>query len=194
LSTDFIVLNLSHIIAKMKIKACVMSIATLAILLLIPSDVSAGLKEGDCEVCITVLKRFMDTVLPKEDSTKPDKIEAAFKDFCEDLKLKENRFCYYLGGTKDAATGILGELSKPLSWGMPVEKVCEKLKKKDKQVCELRYDKQIDLKNVNLKKLKVRDLKKILNDWDETCDGCIEKGDFIKRIEDLKPKYVKDEL
>ena len=46
--------------------------------------------------------------------------------------------------------------------------VCEKLKKKDKQVCELRYDKQIDLKNVNLKKLKVRDLKKILNDWDET--------------------------
>jgi len=178
----------------MKIKACVMSIATLAILLLIPSDVSAGLKEGDCEVCITVLKRFMDTVLPKEDSTKPDKIEAAFKNFCEDLKLKENRFCYYLGGTKDAATGILGEMSKPLSWGMPVEKVCEKLKKKDKQVCELRYDKQIDLKNVNLKKLKVRDLKKILNDWDETCDGCIEKGDFIKRIEDLKPKYVKDEL
>ena len=26
------------------------------------------------------------------------------------------------------------------------------------------------------------------------CDGCIEKGDYIKRIEDLKPKYVKDEL
>ena len=70
-----------------------------------------------------MLKRFMDTVLPKEDSTKPDKIEAAFKNFCEDLKLKENRFCYYLGGTKDAATGILGEMSKPLSWGMPVEKV-----------------------------------------------------------------------
>ena len=47
--------------------------------------------------------------------------------------------CYYLGGTDDAATGILGEMSKPLSWGMPVEKVCEKLKKKDKQICELRY-------------------------------------------------------
>ncbi len=47
--------------------------------------------------------------------------------------------CYYLGGTEDAATGILGEMSKPLSWGMPVEKVCEKLKKKDKQICELRY-------------------------------------------------------
>lgn len=50
-------------------------------------------------------------------------------------------------------------------------------------------DKQIDLNNVDLKKLKVKDLKKILNDWDETCDGCLEKPDFIKRIEELKPKY-----
>jgi len=50
-------------------------------------------------------------------------------------------------------------------------------------------EKQIDLNTVNLKKLKVRDLKKILNDWEETCEGCIEKTDFIKRIEELKPKY-----
>jgi mesencephalic astrocyte-derived neurotrophic factor len=50
-------------------------------------------------------------------------------------------------------------------------------------------DKQIDLNTVDLKKLKVRDLKKILSDWDETCDGCLEKPDFIKRIEELKPKY-----
>ena len=127
-----------------------------------------------------------------------------------------------MGGTADAATGILGEMSKPVSWGMPSEKVCEKLKKKDKQICELRYgmcsllirflklilkiysnlnyfsksltEKQIDLKSVDLKKLKVRDLKKILNDWDETCEGCLEKGDFIKRIEELKPKHLREEL
>ena len=40
----------------------------------------------------------------------------------------------------------------------------------------------------------VKELKKILNDWDEGCDGCLEKGDFIKKIEQLKPKYVRDEL
>merc|ERR1719414_2262415 len=85
-------------------------------------------------------------------------------------------------------------MSKPFSWGMPADKVCEKLKKKDKQICELRYEKQIDLKTVDLKKLKVRDLKKILGDWDEGCDGCLEKGDFIKRIEELKPKYMREEL
>ena len=55
-------------------------------------------------------------------------------------------------------------------------------------------EKQIDLKNVDLKKLKVRDLKKILNDWDESCDGCLEKSDFIKRIEELKPKHLREEL
>lgn len=49
--------------------------------------------------------------------------------------------CYYLGGLDESATGILGELSKPLSWSLPAEKICEKLKKKDNQICDLRYGK-----------------------------------------------------
>lgn len=55
-------------------------------------------------------------------------------------------------------------------------------------------EKTIDLKTVDLKKLRVKDLKKILSDWDEICDGCIEKAEFINRIELLKPKYVREEL
>lgn len=123
--------------------------------------------------------------------------------------------CYYLGGLEESATGILSEMAKPLSWSTPVDKVCEKLKKKDNQICDLRFgiwllfthvnqqisefwfchlEKSIDVKTVDLKKLKVRDLKKILSDWDETCEDCIEKGDFIKRIEVLKPKYVREDL
>lgn len=47
--------------------------------------------------------------------------------------------CYYLGGVEDSATGILSEMSKPLSWSMPADKICEKLKKKDNQICDLRY-------------------------------------------------------
>lgn len=154
---------------------------------------SLALKPGECEVCVKTLERFSGT-LTKDQLTKPAVIEKEFKSFCKDLKSKENRFCYFLGGTADAATGILGEMSKPLSWGMPALKVCEKLKKKDRQVCELAYDKQIDFKSVDLKKLKVRDLKKILSDWEETCDGCLEKGDYIKRINEVKPKHVRDEL
>lgn len=151
--------------------------------------ITFALKEGECEVCVKTVEKFAATL---SDNVKndPKKIEAEFKKFCKGSKNKENRFCYYLGGLEESATGILGELSKPLSWSMPADKICEKLKKKDAQICDLRFDKQIDLNNVDLKKLKVRDLKKILNDWDEICDGCIEKTDFIKRIEELKPKYM----
>ncbi|XP_011499903.1 PREDICTED: mesencephalic astrocyte-derived neurotrophic factor homolog [Ceratosolen solmsi marchali] len=149
-----------------------------------------GLKEGECEVCVATVNNFAQTL---SDEVKSDykKIESMFKTFCKGTKNKENRFCYYLGGLEESATGILGELSKPLSWSLPAEKICEKLKKKDAQICDLRYEKQIDLNTVNLKKLKVRDLKKILDDWDEVCDGCIEKTDFINRIEELKSKYAK---
>ncbi|KAM0734377.1 Mesencephalic astrocyte-derived neurotrophic factor-like protein [Formica fusca] len=147
-----------------------------------------ALKEGDCEVCVAVVDKFSQT-LTEDIKSDPKKIETKFREYCKGTKSKENRFCYYLGGLEESATGILGELSKPLSWSMPANKICEKLKKKDAQICDLRFEKQIDLNTVNLKKLKVRDLKKILNDWEETCDGCIEKTDFIKRIEELKPKY-----
>ncbi|CAG2057985.1 unnamed protein product, partial [Timema podura] len=152
-----------------------------------------SLKKEDCEVCITVVERFSNSLSPEVKSD-TKKIENEFRDFCKALKNKENRFCYYLGGMEDSATGILGELSKPLSWSLPADKICEKLKKMDNQICDLRYDKTIDLKTVELKKLKVRDLRKILNDWDEVCEGCIEKTDFIKRIEELKPLYVREEL
>ncbi|ODN02405.1 Mesencephalic astrocyte-derived neurotrophic factor [Orchesella cincta] len=156
-------------------------------------SLSEALKEGECEVCIKVMSRFSDDL---DDDVRKDhkKIENQFRKWCKGAKGKDNRLCYYLGGLEESATGILGEMSKPLSWNMPADKICEKLKKKDSQICELRYEKQIDFKTVDLKKLKVRDLKKILNDWDEDCDGCIEKSDFIKRIEELKPRYVKDEL
>jgi len=152
-----------------------------------------ALKEGDCEVCVGYLTKFKNS-LDSSILSNPKEIEAEFRKFCKDAKGRDNRFCYYLGGLEESATGILGEMSKPMSWGMPIEKVCEKLKKKDVQICDLRYEKQIDLNNVDLKKLKVRDLKKILNDWDETCDDCLEKGDFIKRIEQLKPKYMRLDL
>lgn len=43
---------------------------------------------------------------------------------------------------------------------------------------------------MDLKKLRVRELKKILDDWGETCKGCAEKSDYIRRIDDLMPKYA----
>lgn len=152
---------------------------------------SSALKEGQCEVCVKVIDRFISSI---DDDVKktPDKIETAMKKFCKNLKGKEERFCYYIGGLETSATNILRIISKPISWHMPADKVCEKLKDADSQICELKYDKQIDLSSVNLKKLKVKDLKKILSDWgeDNACKGCAEKSDFIKVVEELMPKYA----
>ena len=86
-------------------------------------------------------------------------------------------------------------MSKPMSWNMPADKICrEKLLKKDSQVCDLKYDKQIDVNAVDLKTLKVKDLKKRLSDWGEDSKGFTEKNEFIQRIEELKSKYAPKEL
>ncbi|RCN29230.1 hypothetical protein ANCCAN_25011 [Ancylostoma caninum] len=55
-------------------------------------------------------------------------------------------------------------------------------------------DKPLDWKNIDLKKMRVKELKNILNEWGEVCKGCTEKSEFVKKIEELKPKYVKEEL
>jgi len=143
----------------------------------------------NCEVCVKFLGKFIDSL---DSDTKSDykSIEAAFRKTCKTAKKDDNRLCYYLGGTEDSATSILNELSKPMSWGMPADKICMKLYRKDEQICDLKYDVEIDLAKVELKKLKVKDLKNILTNWDEQCKGCTEKSDFISRIEELMPKHA----
>lgn len=51
-------------------------------------------------------------------------------------------------------------------------------------------EKSYDFANLNLKKLKVGELKQILADWGETCRGCSEKDDYIRLVEDVLPKYA----
>lgn len=154
---------------------------------------AAKLKDGDCEVCIRVVNDLEKAVKDAGVST-PDKIETVIEKYCAKAKLKENRFCYYIGATEDAATKLVKEVSKPLSFSVPAEKICEKLKAKDGQICELKYEKELDWANINLKKMKIKELKKILSGWGDSCKGCVEKGDFVNRIETLKPQFVKEEL
>jgi len=148
--------------------------------------------EQHCEVCIKTLSTFADS-LTADEKTKPERIEKAFKTFCGKVKVdtKEHRLCYYIGALETSATYAIGDLSKPLSWGIPAEKICrERLSKTNPQICDLKYEKQIDVNAVDLAKLKVKDLKKILSDWGEAADF-IEKSEFIKRINEVKDKYIK---
>lgn len=168
---------------------CLGGLSVALALALVPGG-SEALKEGDCEVCVGFLGRFYESLKENEVKFNSADIEKALVKSCKEAKGKDNRFCYYIGATSDAATKIINEVSKPLSYHVPVEKICEKLKKKDSQICELKYDKQLDLSSVDLKKLKVKDLRKVLEEWGESCKGCAEKSDFIRKITELMPKYA----
>ncbi|KAM9860236.1 mesencephalic astrocyte-derived neurotrophic factor [Aulostomus maculatus] len=170
---------------------CVSGLAVALALALVPVPVPVeALRDGECDVCVTFLGKFYQSLQDNNVMFTSAAIEKALLKSCKDTKGKENRFCYYIGATTDAATKIINEVSKPLSFHVPVVKICEKLKKKDSQICELKYDKQLDLSTVDLKKLKVKDLKKVLEEWGESCKGCAEKSDFIRKITELMPKYA----
>lgn len=166
------------------------ALACLAIITVI----DAKKDERECEVCVGAINKFKkgetDAVI-----SDPKKSEVAFKKFCKNLPRvgKENRFCYFVGGTEDAATGILSNLLKPLSYHMPAEKICAKLKAMDTQICELRYDVKPDFSR--LKKMKVRELKNILSSWGEdmACRVCAEKQEFVAKVRELMPKYEPEE-
>ena len=53
---------------------------------------------------------------------------------------------------------------------------------------QLSPDKEIDLNTVDLSKLRVKELRKILGDMGGSCNGCLEKDEFIRRIKDLHGK------
>jgi len=147
--------------------------------------------EQHCEVCIKTVNTFVET-LPEADKSKPEKIEQAFKKFCSKVKVdsKEHRLCFYIGALETSATYAVADLSKPLAWGIPPEKICrERLFKTNPQICDIKFERQIDVNAVDLNKLKVKDLKKILSDWGEAADF-IEKSEFIKRINEVKDKYT----
>jgi hypothetical protein len=170
---------------------CFAVVSVTLTLLFLQSAAGAQMKEANeenCEVCVKFLRKFAAS-LDGSKSSDPKYVEKEFKKTCKTAKKDDNRFCYYIGGTEDSATSILNEVTKPLSYSLPPEKICMKLHKKDSQICELKYEKMIDLTNVNLKKLKVKDLKKILSDWEEQCKGCTEKSDFVDRVEELLPQY-----
>mmetsp|Transcript_11925 Transcript_11925/g.13464 ORF Transcript_11925/g.13464 Transcript_11925/m.13464 type:complete len:173 (-) Transcript_11925:81-599(-) len=148
------------------------------------------LRDGECEVCIKCVNEFMKDMKANKHK-KQTAIELGIKDTCARLtNPKDQRLCYYIGGNPDSATGMLRELSGPMKNGMPAEKTCERLKKKDISICELSYPKEIDLSSVDVKKLRVKELKKILKSFGRKCKGCTSKADFVSLVQEIKAEKM----
>jgi len=156
---------------------------------------SAKYDPAKCEVCITFLTKFRATLDGLESgSSDTTVIEKELRKACKTTQPKDERFCWYLGATDTSATGMVQQVTKPMSFHKPVEKICGDLYKKDAQICDLKYEKQIDLKTVNIKKLKVKDLKKILEQNGQDCKGCTEKGEYVKKVEAIAAAQGRTEL
>ena len=48
----------------------------------------------------------------------------------------------------------------------------------------------VDWSTVNFDKMRVKELKQTLTSWGEKCDGCTEKGDFLRLIKTVLPKQI----
>ncbi|XP_028933207.1 cerebral dopamine neurotrophic factor [Ornithorhynchus anatinus] len=141
-------------------------------------------------VCREFLDRLYNSLLSKDIHFSGDVKEKELTDMCLVAKGKENHLCYYLGATSDAATKILSEVTHSMNAHIPAVKICEKLKRIDSQIREFKYERKLDLESVNLLRMRVAELKRILDSWGEACTACVEKADFVNVIKELTPKYA----
>ena len=87
--------------------------------------------------------------------------------------------CYYIDPIKR-------EVSQPMKNGLPVEKICERLKKKSAEICALRFQSSeapsADAEVKDFSKLRLKDLKAILAQKGISCPECLEKDDFVRKL------------
>ena len=91
---------------------------------------------------------------------------------------KEIKFCYYVDPIKR-------EISQPLKNGVPVNLICQRLKKKAPEICALKYASapaSVTVTKDNIAKLRVKDLKAFIAEKSIPCPECIEKDDFVAAV------------
>mmetsp|Transcript_181 Transcript_181/g.465 ORF Transcript_181/g.465 Transcript_181/m.465 type:complete len:167 (-) Transcript_181:100-600(-) len=158
--------------------------ATAAALAGLASPVSAG----DCEVCIKVMQDVRDS-MDKADIKKKPKVEAAIGEYCKsELGPRERKICYYIDPIKR-------DIAQPFSTGMPVDRVCKRINQSNSEICGVKFPLKTEkLEPKDLSKLRVKQLKSILADRGVECTGCLEKDEFIKKVQDTEHLAGNDEF
>lgn len=159
-------------------------------LILTTATFATALEPSDCPVCFSIVERLRNDVAKDGAKVTAESVSEQFLYLCDTAEKDstESKFCYYMGGQDVSATRTYKLMAEKIAWGFPTAKVCEEIRKKDQQICEIRERKPIDLKTVDLRKLKVADLKRLLKDRGEACDYCFEKSEFIKKVEEIKAR------
>ncbi|KAK3544581.1 hypothetical protein QTP86_017658 [Hemibagrus guttatus] len=162
---------------------------TTAVICLLCSVIAVTESET-CEVCVGFLERLYKSLVATHRELSSALVEEELMKACAEATGKENRLCYYLGASSDAAAKVTGEVIRPLSAHVPVQKICQRLQSRDQQICELRYERQVlDWSREALSKMRVLELKRVLASWGEECRGCLEKTELIDLIQEVAPKH-----
>lgn len=122
--------------------------------------------------------------MTKEDARNKPKIEAAMGDYCANkdgkLSAREKKICYYIDPIKR-------DVAQPFSLGMPSLKVCKRITKANPEICTVKFPiKTEKLEKQDLSKMRVKQLKAILAQRGVECKGCVEKDEFIKKVQDTE--------
>jgi hypothetical protein len=128
--------------------------------------------------------------MPKPDQTVKPKIESAIGAHCSDDKLspREKKICYYIDPIKR-------DVAQPFSLGMPADRLCKRITKNNPEICSVKFPvKTENLEVKDLTKLRVKQLKSILLDRGVECKGCVEKEEFIKRVQETEHLAGSDEF
>lgn len=136
-----------------------------------------------------VLQEVRDTLSKPDQKDKP-KIEQALGEYCsnESLPAREKKICYYIDPIKR-------DVAQPFSLGMTVDRVCKRINKANPEICSVKFPvKTENLEPKDLTKLRVKQLKSILLDRGVECKGCVEKEEFIKKVQETEHLAGSDEF
>jgi len=153
--------------------------------------ISAAVDTKECEVCVKVMDDIRNSMSKKDTKTKP-KIESAMLAYCDNkeslLTAREKKICYYIDPIKR-------DIAQPFSLGMPSLKLCQRITKSNPEICSVKYPVKTDkMEKKDLSKLRVKQLKKILDERGVDYKGLLEKEEFIVKVQETEHLAGSDEF
>merc|ERR1711865_46616 len=150
-----------------------------SLLLLAICFVSSADAKCDPRVCEKFYNGVMDSMQASDDA---EKTENRITKWCKANQIRPfDKMCYYIEGIKRS-------IAKDLKMGAPAELACKRLGKKDDAICTLKEPRKLD-NNMDLDKMRVKQLRELMQEFGVDCPNCLEKSDMIKRIRDtILPK------
>uniref|UniRef100_A0A8C4K2P2 Cerebral dopamine neurotrophic factor n=1 Tax=Dromaius novaehollandiae TaxID=8790 RepID=A0A8C4K2P2_DRONO len=139
-----------------------------------------------CNLCKEFLDRFYNS-LKRDSDFAVDTIKKELVSSCEDVEGKGQT--HYIA-TSYAPTKVGAEVSCPVGAHVPMPSICEKLKTTNTQFIELKCERKLDLKSMELSKMREAELWKLLSSWGKASRACMEKTELGSLIKALVPKYA----